>query len=132
MCSSKWIWFFRSCRARGQFLLCFACVYVCLCVCSFVFIFPVFYNVLATFLIVLVVWFWFRYLLQSDLFSVFSMFILLVGGCGVMMMVVVFMLNCCCSVLYSTKFTHQKKIFAHIWIFHHGSSVFESHSILFM
>lgn len=41
-------------------------VRVCLCVCSFVFIFPVLYNVLATFLIVLVVWFWFRYLLQSD------------------------------------------------------------------
>lgn len=34
MCSSKWICFFRSCRAHGQFLLCFACV--CLFVCVFV------------------------------------------------------------------------------------------------
>lgn len=34
MCWSKWIYFFRSCRAHGQFLLCFACV--CLFVCVFV------------------------------------------------------------------------------------------------
>lgn len=136
MCSSKWICFLRSCRAHGQFLLCFACV--CLFVCVFVcFHFSCilqcacyFFNCPCCVVLISIS------VAKRLVFCVFH--VNTVGsGCGGNGdgdggIYVELLFSFCCCMLYSTTFTHQKKIFAHIWIFHHGSSVFESHSIIFM